>query len=118
MVGQTGSLEAAIRAVEVVDACLDRVTAAVLGRGGTLLITSDHGSLERMIAPESGSPRPAHTTGPVPIFWVTDPVDGRGITDGGLADVVPSVCKLVNIEVPEEMSGRCLLVGDPSFSNS
>ena len=118
MVGQTGSLEAAIRAVEVVDACLDRVTAAVLGRGGTLLITSDHGNLERMIAPESGSPRPAHTTGAVPIFWVTDPVDGRGITDGGLADVAPSVCKLVNIEVPEEMSGRCLLVGDPSFSNS
>jgi 2,3-bisphosphoglycerate-independent phosphoglycerate mutase len=118
MVGHTGIMEAAIRAVETVDACLDRVTAAVLARGGTLLITADHGNLELMVDPETGSPHTAHTTGPVPILWVIDPVGGRGITDGGLADVAPSLCRLIGIEVPEEMTGHCFLVGDPSFSNS
>ncbi|MEE8558677.1 MAG: 2,3-bisphosphoglycerate-independent phosphoglycerate mutase [Myxococcota bacterium] len=112
MVGHTGIQAAAIRAIEVVDACLDRVCQAVLARGGTVLITSDHGNVERMIDPETGSPHTAHTTNRVPITWVVDPPTGT-VQDGGLADVAPSLCLLLNLEVPAEMTGRCL-ISDPS----
>ena len=112
MVGHTGIRAAAVRAIEVVDACLDRVCQAVLARGGTLLITSDHGNVERMIDPETGSPHTAHTTNRVPILWVVDPPTGT-VQDGGLADVAPSLCLLLNLEVPVEMTGRCL-ISDPS----
>jgi 2,3-bisphosphoglycerate-independent phosphoglycerate mutase len=118
MVGHTGVIPASVRAVEVVDACLDRLTAAVLARRGTLLITSDHGNIEQMLNPESGAPHTAHTTNPVPVLWIVDPREGRGITDGGLSDVAPTLCKLLHIEVPKEMTGRCLLVGDPPSSSS
>jgi 2,3-bisphosphoglycerate-independent phosphoglycerate mutase len=118
MVARTGVINAFVRAVEVLDACLDRVTSSVLGRGGTLLITADRGNLDPLLAPSSGDPQTARATGTVPVLWVIDPAEGRGIRNGGLADVAPSLCRLLDVEVPEEMTGRCLLTGDLPFSNS
>ncbi len=71
MVGHTGVLDAAVKAVETIDGCLDRLSAAVLALGGQLLITADHGNCELMIDPATGEPHTAHTTNPVPIYWIT-----------------------------------------------
>jgi 2,3-bisphosphoglycerate-independent phosphoglycerate mutase len=109
MVGHTGVIPAAVRAVEVVDACLDRVTGAVLAAGGTLLVTADHGNLEQLLDPETGGPHTAHTTNPVPLIWVVDPADGRGLDDGALADIAPTLCALLGLEPAPEMTGRSLL---------
>ena len=70
MVGHTGVIPAGVRAVEIVDACLARLCDAVLARGGALLITADHGNIEQLIDPETGGPHTAHTTNPVPLWWV------------------------------------------------
>jgi 2,3-bisphosphoglycerate-independent phosphoglycerate mutase len=109
MVGHTGVIPAGVRAVEVVDACLDRVTAAVLAKGGTLLITADHGNVEQLIDPETGGPHTAHTTNDVPLFWVTADPAGRRLRDGGLADIAPTLCELLGIEPPAAMTGKSLL---------
>jgi 2,3-bisphosphoglycerate-independent phosphoglycerate mutase len=110
MVGHTGILPAAVKAVETIDACLERVAEAVLGLGGELLITADHGNCELMTDPESGEPHTAHTTNPVPIWWVTRETKGRRLRDGGLADVAPTVLELLGLPVPAEMTGKSLLV--------
>ena len=110
MVGHTGVTPAAIRAVEVVDSCLDRLTATVLERGGTLLITADHGNVEQMVDPETGQPHTAHTTNPVPLYWIIDPPDGHRVENGGLSDIAPTLCSLLTLEVPVEMTGRNLVV--------
>jgi 2,3-bisphosphoglycerate-independent phosphoglycerate mutase len=110
MVGHTGVAPAAIRAVEVVDSCLDRLTATVLERGGTLLITADHGNVEQMVDPETGQPHTAHTTNPVPLYWIIDPADGHRVENGGLCDIAPTLCSLLALEVPTEMTGRNLVV--------
>jgi 2,3-bisphosphoglycerate-independent phosphoglycerate mutase len=110
MVGHTGILPAAVKAVETIDACLERVTEAMLARGGQTLITADHGNCEQMVDPESGEPHTAHTTNPVPLWWVTPDAGSRALRDGGLADVAPTVLELMGLPVPEEMSGRSLLV--------
>jgi 2,3-bisphosphoglycerate-independent phosphoglycerate mutase len=109
MVGHTGVLEAAVRAVEVVDACLDRLSSVVLARGGQLLITADHGNIERMIDPQSGGPHTAHTTNPVPLYWVTRELGARALHSGGLADIAPTLCALLDLEPPTEMGGRSLI---------
>ena len=111
MVGHTGVLPAAVKAVETIDSCLERVAACVLSRGGDLLVTADHGNCELMIDPESGEPHTAHTTNPVPIWWITGDPRGRGLRDGGLADVAPTVLDLMDLPVPAEMTGRSLLTG-------
>jgi 2,3-bisphosphoglycerate-independent phosphoglycerate mutase len=113
MVGHTGIIPAGIRAVETVDACLERLCAAVLARGGSLLITADHGNIEELIDPETGQPHTAHTTNPVPIYWVTRDPRARGLRDGGLSDLAPSLCELLGLPVPREMTGRSLLVTRP-----
>ena len=112
MVGHTGVLPAAVKAVETIDACLERVADAVLADGGQLLITADHGNCEQMVDPQSGEPHTAHTTNPVPIWWVTRSADGRRLRDGGLADVAPTVLELLGLPAPAEMSGRSLIVSD------
>ena len=89
MVGHTGVTPATIRAVEVVDACLDRLAAGVLARGGTLLVTADHGNAEQMVDPQTREPHTAHTTNPVPLYWITDPAAGHRVLDGGLSDLAP-----------------------------
>ncbi|HEU4427668.1 MAG TPA: 2,3-bisphosphoglycerate-independent phosphoglycerate mutase [Myxococcota bacterium] len=110
MVGHTGILPAAVKAVETIDACLDKVVSALLARGGDALITADHGNCELMVDPETGQPHTAHTTNPVPIWWVTRDARGRRLADGGLADVAPTLCALLGIPQPTEMTGHNLIV--------
>ena len=109
MVGHTGVLDAAIKAVETIDSCLDRLTAAVVALGGQLLITADHGNCELMVDPETGEPHTAHTTNAVPIYWITPAATDRSLRDGGLADLAPTVLELMELPIPEEMSGRSLI---------
>jgi 2,3-bisphosphoglycerate-independent phosphoglycerate mutase len=109
MVGHTGAVPAGVRAVEVIDACLDRVCPAVLERGGTLLVTSDHGNVGQLVDPRSGGPHTAHTTNPVPLYWVTADAEGRGLAVGGLPDLAPTLCELLELPAPEAMTGRSLL---------
>ena len=109
MVGHTGILPAAVKAVETIDQCLERVADAILAQGGELLITADHGNCELMTDPITGEPHTAHTTNPVPIWWVTANARGRTLRDGGLADVAPTVLELMGLAVPGEMTGRSLL---------
>ncbi len=110
MVGHTGVLPAAVKAVETIDRCLDRITEKVLALGGQALITADHGNCESMIDPQTGGPHTAHTTNPVPIYWITRDAAGRRLRDGGLADLAPTVLALLGIPVPAEMTGRTLIV--------
>ncbi|HVH08026.1 MAG TPA: 2,3-bisphosphoglycerate-independent phosphoglycerate mutase [Myxococcota bacterium] len=109
MVGHTGVLPAAVKAVETIDQCLERVADAILAQGGELLITADHGNCELMTDPITGEPHTAHTTNPVPIWWVTRDARGRTLRDGGLADVAPTVLELMGLPAPGEMTGRSLL---------
>jgi 2,3-bisphosphoglycerate-independent phosphoglycerate mutase len=110
MVGPTGIVPAAIKAVETIDACLERITEKLLARGGTALITADHGNCEQMIDPASGAAHTAHTTNPVPLFWVTRDSRGRRLRDGTLADLAPTLLSLLELGVPEEMTGHSLIV--------
>jgi 2,3-bisphosphoglycerate-independent phosphoglycerate mutase len=110
MVGHTGVLPAAVKAVETVDSCLARVVEAVLERDGDVLITADHGNCEQMVDPATGEPHTAHTTNPVPVWWATRHARGRTLRDGGLADVAPTLLELLELPVPPEMTGRSLLV--------
>jgi 2,3-bisphosphoglycerate-independent phosphoglycerate mutase len=106
MVGHTGVIEAAVKAVEAVDECLGRVVEAVHASGGACIVTADHGNADEMLE-EDGSPDTAHSLNPVP-FIVTagaDALDGEGI----LADVAPTALALLGIEQPEEMTGRSLI---------
>jgi 2,3-bisphosphoglycerate-independent phosphoglycerate mutase len=108
MVGHTGVLPAAVRAVEVVDECLGRIAEAVLARGGALLITADHGNCEVMRDPETSQPHTAHTTLPVPFLLVQDGARGPLREGGALEDVAPTILGLLGIEPPPEMTGRDL----------
>jgi 2,3-bisphosphoglycerate-independent phosphoglycerate mutase len=112
MVGHTGILGAAVKAIEIVDGALDRLSTAVLAKKGSLLITADHGNCELMIDPNTGAPHTAHTTNPVPIFWIAEDAVGRRLRDGSLADLAPTVIDLMGLTQPEEMSGRSLIAND------
>jgi 2,3-bisphosphoglycerate-independent phosphoglycerate mutase len=106
MVGHTGVIPAAVKAVETVDACLGEVVAAVQESGGALLITADHGNADEMLE-DDGSPDTAHSLNPVPVI-VT--VEGLTLRDGGvLADVSPTLLELLGIAQPDAMTGRSLL---------
>jgi 2,3-bisphosphoglycerate-independent phosphoglycerate mutase len=116
MVGHTGVLAAGVKAVETVDACLERLSRAVLAHGGALLITADHGNVEQLLDPQTGGPHTAHTTNPVPIWWISEPPRGR-LIDGGLADVAPTLCALLGLAPSAEMTGTCLLEPAPPYSS-
>lgn len=107
MVGHTGVLAAAIKAVETVDAGLGRIADAILAKGGALLVTADHGNCELMVDPVSGNPHTAHTTFPVPVMVIGS--DARALADGRLADVAPTLLALLGLEQPAEMTGGSLL---------
>ena len=109
MVGHTGILDAAVKAVETIDRGLERIADAILQRGGTLLITADHGNCELMLDPETGEPHTAHTTNPVPLYWISNDTAGRRLRDGGLSDLAPTVLDLMEIDVPKQMTGRSLI---------
>jgi 2,3-bisphosphoglycerate-independent phosphoglycerate mutase len=108
MVGHTGSLPAAIKAVETVDAGLGRIADAIAKAGGALLVTADHGNCELMRDPETGGPHTAHTTGPVPIL-VMGGDDKAALHNGRLADIAPTLLALMGLPQPKEMTGRSLL---------
>ena len=108
MVGHTGNVPAAIKAVECVDDCVRRVVGKVLSLGGKLLITADHGNCEEMINPD-GSPQTAHTTNLVPLIYVADDADEVNLSSGKLADIAPTILSLLGVESPEEMTGESLL---------
>lgn len=110
MVGHTGSLEAAIKAVETVDECVGRVVKIIEEKKGNLIITADHGNAEQMIDYKTGEPHTAHTTNPVPIILVTSNKEIKLRENGKLADLAPTMLDLMNIEKPEEMTGESLLV--------
>ncbi len=109
MVGHTGDLQAAMRAVETVDSCLGRVEAALTRAGGTMLITADHGNAEQMADPATGQAHTAHTMNKVPAILVNAPAGTQGLDDGRLADIAPTMLALMGLAQPREMTGRCLL---------
>jgi 2,3-bisphosphoglycerate-independent phosphoglycerate mutase len=108
MVGHTGVWEAAVQAVEVVDACLARVVPAILTKGGAVLITADHGNAELMVDPETNQPWTAHTTFPTPAYLVGYGEKCR-IKDGILADLAPTVLQMLGLAQPVEMTGTSLI---------
>jgi 2,3-bisphosphoglycerate-independent phosphoglycerate mutase len=109
MVGHTGVIPAAVKAVETVDGCLGQVVEAVHGTGGACIIVADHGNCDEMLE-EDGSPDTAHSLNPVPFIVTLEgaKLDGEGV----LADVAPTALALLGIEQPEEMTGRSLLAAD------
>lgn len=107
MVGHSGKLDAAIAAVEAVDACLARLVDTVERAGGALLVTADHGNCEVMIDPLTGGPHTAHTTNPVPVLLLGGPPRAL-LRDGRLADVAPTVLALMGLARPAAMTGRPL----------
>jgi 2,3-bisphosphoglycerate-independent phosphoglycerate mutase len=110
MVGHTGKLEAAIRACEVVDSCLTQVISTVSDQGGIVLLTADHGNAEEMIDLKHGGPHTAHTSSnPVPVLLLDPERTKVRLKDGILADVAPTILTLLNIPIPEDMTGACLL---------
>ena len=112
MVGHTGKLEAAMKAVETVDACLGRLAEAVEKAGGTLVITADHGNAEMMRDPETGEPHTAHTLNPVPFVIVNPPGAIARVENGRLADVAPTLLDLLDLPKPAAMTGHSLIVPD------
>ena len=109
MVGHTGSIPAAIKAVETVDAAVGRVLDTLRKIGGVALVTADHGNAEKMLD-EKGEPYTAHTTFPVEIFYVGEDHTRWRMHSGILADVAPTMLQLLGVEPPAEMTGRSLLV--------
>jgi 2,3-bisphosphoglycerate-independent phosphoglycerate mutase len=111
MVGHTGILDAAVKAVKVVDECMGLLRRAARAAGMAMLVTADHGNCEMMIDPATGQPHTAHTLGPVP-FILADP-DVRGAKlrgDGVLADVAPTALQVMGLSQPKEMKGLGLLL--------
>ncbi len=106
MVGHTGVIPAAVKAVETVDECLGEVVAAVHERGGVCVITADHGNADEMLEPD-GSPDTAHSLNPVPLIVTSEAARIAG--EGILADVAPTVLTLMGMNVPDEMTGRSLV---------
>jgi len=111
MVGHTGVLQAAIKAVEHVDVCVGRILDATARQGGVAIVTADHGNCEQMIDPATGGPHTAHTTYTVELVVVDDRAKGRQLREGGrLADVAPTLLDMMGLPKPPEMTGESLIV--------
>ena len=111
MVGHTGKLDAAVNAVETVDACVGEIVDATLAAGGALIVTADHGNAEQMFDPQTGSPHTAHTLYDVPCILVSDSLDTstKLRKDARLADIAPTMLDLLGLKKPEAMTGQSLL---------
>jgi 2,3-bisphosphoglycerate-independent phosphoglycerate mutase len=110
MVGHTGVLAAAVKAVEHVDACTGTILAAVQRQGGVALVGADHGNCEQMVDPATGGPHTAHTTFDVPFVVVDDRFRGKRLADGArLADVAPTLLHMAGLHIPADMTGRSLI---------
>ena len=107
MVGHTGVYDAAVKAWEAVDSCVGDVVTALKEVGGECLITADHGNAEQMIDPETGGVHTAHTNLPVPFIYVGRPATMQ--TGGRLCDIAPTMLKLMDMEIPAEMTGTPLI---------
>ena len=112
MVGHTGKIDAAIKAVETVDQCLGRLAAAVEAAGGALVITADHGNAEMMRDPLTGEPHTAHTVNPVPLIIVNPPGVVTRVENGRLADVAPTLLDIIGLAKPAAITGHSLIVSD------
>jgi 2,3-bisphosphoglycerate-independent phosphoglycerate mutase len=112
MVGHTGVYEAAVKAVESVDECIGKVVKIILEKGGTLLLTADHGNAEQMMDYITGEPYTAHTCNPVPLILVSK--KSYKLKPGKLADIAPTMLQLLGLEKPQEMTGQSLIVNDDS----
>ena len=109
MVGHTGNLDAAIKAVEALDECVGKVVDEVVKKGGNLLITADHGNAEQMIDYDTGEPHTAHTTNPVPLILISADSTLKLKSGGKLADLAPTMLDLMKLDKPDEMTGESLL---------
>jgi 2,3-bisphosphoglycerate-independent phosphoglycerate mutase len=107
MVGHTGSLSAAIKAVEVVDTGVGQLARAIQDAGGALLVTADHGNCELMRDPDTGGPHTAHTTNPVPLLLMG--ARDVSLAEGRLCDIAPTLLELMDLPKPTEMTGVSLL---------
>ena len=107
MVGHTGSLEAAIKAIETIDGCVERVVKAMEEKQGVILMTADHGNAEQMIDYKTGEPHTAHTTNPVPLVLIG--MQGVKLKEGKLADIAPTMLNIIGLEKPDEMTGENLI---------
>ncbi len=111
MVGHTGVIPAAVKAIETVDTGVGEIVDAVLARDGVALVTADHGNAEEMIDPTTGGPFTAHTTNPVPFILVCKQLQGVRLRDGGsLCDIAPTILELLDIPKPAAMTGKSLIV--------
>jgi 2,3-bisphosphoglycerate-independent phosphoglycerate mutase len=111
MVGHTGNIGAAVKACDVIDECLERLASWILAYGGTMLITADHGNAEEMIDAQTGQIETEHSSNPVPFIVISKDLLGRSqvLTSGILADVAPTILKILGLEVPGSMTGHNLL---------
>ena len=107
MVGHTGNLEAAVKAIETIDECVQKVVEAVAQKNGLILMTADHGNAEQMIDYKTGEPHTAHTTNPVPLVLIG--AEGIKLKTGKLADLAPTMLELMELPQPEEMTGESLI---------
>ncbi len=108
MVGHTGNLEAAIKAIETIDECVGKVVEQIEEKNGVLLITADHGNAEQMIDYKTGEPHTAHTTNPVPLILVG--MQDVKLKTGKLADLAPTMLDIMGLEKPEEMTGESIII--------
>ncbi|MBE5765525.1 MAG: 2,3-bisphosphoglycerate-independent phosphoglycerate mutase [Clostridiales bacterium] len=109
MVGHTGVYDAAVKAVKTVEECMDKVVSAILAKGGSALITADHGNADKMFD-ENGKPFTAHTTNVVPFILVSEQFKNVTLRDGGiLADIAPTLLEVMGVEIPAEMTGKSLI---------
>lgn len=109
MVGHTGDMNAAVKAAETIDASLGRLEKAIKAAGGVMLVTADHGNCEQMTDPENDGPHTQHTLNPVPFIMVNPPAYVSGLVEGRLADVAPTLLRLMELPQPGDMTGRCLI---------
>ena len=107
MVGHTGMLEAAIKAVEALDTCIGRVVAAMLSTGGEIVITADHGNAEMMLDTENNQPHTQHTTNLVPFLYIGREVEIA--SSGALSDIAPTLLRMMGLPQPKEMTGQPLI---------
>lgn len=111
MVGHTGNMQATIKAIEALDLCLGRVIRAIEAKGGTAIITADHGNAEMMFNPATGEIHTAHTLNPVPLVLVGYPAK---LQSGLLSDIAPTMLDILGLEQPKQMTGHSLLVREPA----
>ena len=109
MVGHTGKIDAAVKAIETVDECLGKIRAALQPAGGAWIVTADHGNADLMVDPKTGAPHTYHTTFPVPLILVSE-FQGKLRDDGALRDIAPTILSVLGVDPPKEMTGRDLRV--------